>query len=86
MKFGPSCRQLGMKACCYCSLDDSKYDKCLINKMQVAVEHYGLRQFFIRIKPIIEFAQDDVMVYLIKCIELYYPSDKEKLQSLLTLL
>jgi len=54
--------------------------------MQVAVEHYGLRQFFIRIKPIIEFAQDDVMVYLIKCIELYYPSDKEKLQSLLTLL
>jgi hypothetical protein len=86
MKERTNCIQLGMIACCYCCIDGASSQECLINKMVLAINHHGIKDFFIKCKPIIDFAHDDVLRYVIKCVELYYPEHKDKLHSLLILL
>lgn len=89
MKPKLTCIELGMTACCYCvesSKSKPESKECLINKMTISIDKHGLRGFLVKCKPIIDYAQDDVVRYIIKCVELYYPSEQKKLQSLLTLL
>jgi hypothetical protein len=84
-----SCIEWDMDPCCYCS-ESSKFppdpNACLINKMRISIKYHGFRPFLAKCKPIIEFAGDNVVRYLIKCVEYHYPEEADKLQSLLVLL